>query len=80
MKPRSSLATRPRHLERVDWSPTPTHPPDTTAWPFTIPAVAQLIARGGLDIAPGVTFLVGENGSARARSSRYLRHLVGEDE
>ncbi len=57
---------KPRHLERVDWSPNPTHPPDTSAWPFTIPAIAQLIAQGGLDIAPGVTFLVGENGSGKS--------------
>jgi predicted ATPase len=57
---------KPRHLERVDWSPNPRRPPDTAAWPFTIPAVAQLIADGGLDVAPGVTFLVGENGSGKS--------------
>ena len=57
---------KPRHLERVDWSPNATHPPDTTAWPFTIPAIAQLITQGGLDIAPGVTFVVGENGSGKS--------------
>jgi predicted ATPase len=57
---------KPRHLERVDWSPHPRRPPDLTAWPFTIPAIAQLIAQGGLDIAPGVTFLVGENGSGKS--------------
>jgi predicted ATPase len=56
----------PRHLERVEWSPNPTRPPDTTAWPFTVPAIAQVIAPGGLDIAPGVTFLVGENGSGKS--------------
>jgi predicted ATPase len=72
---------KPRHLERVDWSPNPSHPPDTTAWPFTIPAIAQVIAQGGLDIEPGVTFLVGENGSGKstlvealaAIYSRYAR-------
>jgi hypothetical protein len=52
---------KPRHLERIDWAPSPSRPPNTTTWPFTIPAVAQLIAQGGLDIGPGVTFLVGEN-------------------
>jgi predicted ATPase len=57
---------KPRHIERFDWSPSPTRPPDTTAWPFTIPAVKQLITRGGLDVAPGVTFLVGENGSGKS--------------
>lgn len=35
------------------------------AWPFTIPAVAQ-VAREGLDLPPGVTFLVGENGSGKS--------------
>jgi predicted ATPase len=34
-------------------------------WPLTIPAVAQLIDRG-LELAPGVTFLVGENGSGKS--------------
>jgi predicted ATPase len=34
-------------------------------WPMGIPAVAQL-AREGLDLAPGVTFLVGENGSGKS--------------
>jgi predicted ATPase len=64
--PRPPERPKPRHLERVDWSPNPRRPPDTTAWPFTIPAVAQVIAQGGLDIAPGVTFLVGENGSGKS--------------
>jgi predicted ATPase len=57
---------KPRHLERVVWSPDPLRPPDTKGWPYTIPAVAQLIAEGGLDVAPGVTFLVGENGSGKS--------------
>ena len=34
-------------------------------WPATIPAVAQVL-RDGLDLAPGVTFLVGENGSGKS--------------
>ena len=34
-------------------------------WPMTIPAVEQLV-REGLDLAPGVTFLVGENGSGKS--------------
>ncbi len=38
---------------------------DTTRWPFTIPPVAQLLAEG-LDLKPGVTFLVGENGSGKS--------------
>lgn len=57
---------KPRHLERIDWSPSASNPPDTTKWPFTIPAIAQIIAEGGIDVAPGVTFLVGENGSGKS--------------
>lgn len=34
-------------------------------WPTSIPAVAQVL-REGLDLAPGVTFLVGENGSGKS--------------
>lgn len=34
-------------------------------WPATIPAVSQLLAEG-LDLAPGITFLVGENGSGKS--------------
>jgi predicted ATPase len=34
-------------------------------WPMTVPAVAQL-AREGLDLPKGVTFLVGENGSGKS--------------
>jgi len=34
-------------------------------WPMTIPAVAQVV-REGLELAPGVTFLVGENGSGKS--------------
>jgi predicted ATPase len=34
-------------------------------WPMDIPAVAQVV-RDGLDLRPGVTFLVGENGSGKS--------------
>ncbi|WP_337191737.1 AAA family ATPase [Nocardioides flavescens] len=43
--------------ERVDLAP--------QAWPRTVPAVEQVL-REGLDLAPGVTFLVGENGSGKS--------------
>jgi predicted ATPase len=55
-----------RHLERVEWQPNRWRPPELHAWPYAIPAVAQLIAEGGLDIDPGVTFVVGENGSGKS--------------
>jgi predicted ATPase len=35
------------------------------AWPHTIPAVRQLLT-DGLDLSPGVTFLVGENGAGKS--------------
>ena len=35
-------------------------------WPYTIPAVAQLIRDGGIDVPAGVTILVGENGSGKS--------------
>jgi predicted ATPase len=38
---------------------------DPHAWPMTIPAVTQLVGQG-LDLSPGVTFLVGENGSGKS--------------
>jgi predicted ATPase len=34
-------------------------------WPFTMPPVAQLLD-DGLELKPGVTFLVGENGSGKS--------------
>ena len=39
--------------------------PGRAPWPASIPAVAQLL-RDGLDLPPGVTFLVGENGSGKS--------------
>ena len=38
---------------------------DPRAWPYTIPAVAQVLSEG-LDLPAGVTFLVGENGSGKS--------------
>jgi len=55
-----------RHLERVDWSPSRRRPPELRHWPYSIPAVAQIIRDGGLEIPAGVTILVGENGSGKS--------------
>jgi predicted ATPase len=49
------VAVRPN-----DDAPTP-----SSAWPTSIPAVAQVL-RDGIDLSPGVTFLVGENGSGKS--------------
>src|SRR3954453_14206222 len=43
----------------------PHSPWPSDRWPATIPAVAQLLD-DGLDLPPGVTFLVGENGSGKS--------------
>jgi predicted ATPase len=53
-----------RHLERVDW--VPRGEVDLGRWPFTIPAVAQLVHDGGLEVPAGVSLLVGENGSGKS--------------
>lgn len=38
---------------------------DAGAWPYTVPAVAQVLD-DGLALGPGVTFLVGENGTGKS--------------
>ena len=48
---------------RVSRDPESRH--DPAAWPFTITAVGQVM-EVGLDLPPGVTFLVGENGSGKS--------------
>jgi predicted ATPase len=40
-------------------------PVDTGSWPATVPAVAQIL-RDGLELDPGLTVLVGENGSGKS--------------
>lgn len=55
-----------RHLRRIRWAPGGLEAPDLAAWPFTIPAVAELIAKGAWEVPDGVTFLVGENGSGKS--------------
>lgn len=39
---------------------------DTGRYPFSLPAVRSLARSGGIDLGPGVTFLVGENGSGKS--------------
>ncbi|HEY0645417.1 MAG TPA: AAA family ATPase [Nocardioides sp.] len=54
----------PRHpVRRVEADPG--RPLDAGSYPGAIPAVAQVLAEG-LDLDPGVTFLVGENGSGKS--------------
>ena len=43
----------------------PGSPLEPGEWPLTVPAVAQLLDEG-LELEPGITFLVGENGSGKS--------------
>ena len=50
-------------MRRVERHPQATY--DGTSWPYTLAPVRQLLEEG-LDLPPGVTFLVGENGSGKS--------------
>ncbi len=39
---------------------------DAERYPFTLPAVSRLACSAGITLAPGVTFLVGENGTGKS--------------
>ena len=52
------------------------HPLVAGEWPMTIPAVAQVMGEG-LDLGPGVTFLVGENGSGKSTLVEALAVAYG---
>jgi hypothetical protein len=43
----------------------PGRPAETSRWPATVPAVAQML-RDGLELPAGLTVLVGENGSGKS--------------
>jgi len=49
---------------------------DPAVWPDSVPAVTQLL-RDGLDLAPGVTFLVGENGAGKSTIVEAVAELLG---
>ena len=49
---------------------------DLSAWPATVPAVAQILA-GGLELKPGVTVLVGENGAGKSTIVELIAEAVG---
>ncbi|KQY74376.1 AAA family ATPase [Microbacterium sp. Root1433D1] len=56
---------RRRQQPVVAVHPTDDAPTPGAQWPTSIPAVAQVL-REGIDLDPGVTFLVGENGSGKS--------------
>ncbi len=45
-------------------------------WPATVPAAAQLL-REGLELTPGITVLVGENGSGKSTVVEMLAEAYG---
>lgn len=45
-------------------------------WPTTVPAVAELLANG-IEFSPGVTFLVGENGSGKSTVIEAIAEAYG---
>ena len=49
---------------------------DTTRWPATVPAVEQILAEG-LELTPGLTVLVGENGSGKSTVVEVLAEACG---
>ena len=56
---------RRRQQPVVSVQPSDDAPVADARWPTSIPAVAQVL-REGIDLDPGVTFLVGENGSGKS--------------
>ena len=54
----------------------PGSPVDTSRWPATVPAVEQMLCEG-LELAPGVTVLVGENGSGKSTVVEMLAEACG---
>ena len=49
---------------------------DADTWPYSLPPVAQVL-REGLELAPGVTFLVGENGSGKSTLVEAIAGAAG---
>jgi predicted ATPase len=50
---------------------------DTGRYPFTLPVVAHLARAGGLELDPGVTFLVGDNGTGKSTLVEALAVAAG---
>ena len=64
-----------RPIRRFRPDPGAPRPPDDV-WPVTVPAVAQIL-REGLELRPGATVLVGENGSGKSTVLEVLAAALG---
>jgi len=64
--------TRP--VRRIECDPAASVP--VHGWPVSVPAVASLLA-DGLELTPGVTFLVGENGSGKSTLVEAVAEAFG---
>src|SRR5215475_8241400 len=53
----------------------PGSPVDASRWPATVPAVEQILCEG-LELSPGVTVLVGENGSGKSTVVEMLAEAM----
>lgn len=49
----------------------------TVGYPFALPVVRALRAAGGVELGPGVTFLVGENGSGKSTLVEAIATAIG---
>lgn len=50
---------------------------DTNRYPFDLPVVRHLAGTGGLELGPGVTFLVGDNGTGKSTLVEALAVACG---
>lgn len=73
-EPSSGGFDDPRQVRRVQAATDASW--DPRVWPYTLAPVAQLL-RDGLELAPGVTFLVGENGSGKSTLVEAIAEAAG---
>jgi MoxR-like ATPase len=80
--------TSDTRLVRAFLPPTDSRGIGQDSWPSTVPAARHLL-RAGLELAPGITILVGENGSGKSTvvemlavlddPRRFLRYLFSDE-
>ena len=68
--------TSDTRLVRAFLSPTDSRGIGQDSWPSTVPAARHLL-HAGLELAPGITILVGENGSGKSTVVEMLAEAYG---